>query len=245
MSGEFRFLVDGTIPVLKVHHEPRPGPAVLMLHGMTANADVQRKELWSLADAGLAAVGLDAPHHGRRQDGWLTARSSSRYTEAHAAFLHMLREAIAEIPRVIDHLIAEGHGPIGICGISLGGYTALGAAALEPRIRATVAIIASPDWAPFTGVVTEEIAELMKEAPVHRPAEVARHPLLLLNAGKDEKVSPHGARELVARVASQHPQLAGHVGHVEYPESYHAVRPDDWHDLWGRTLGFFRQHLGA
>ncbi len=41
MPDEYRFLVDGRIPVLKLHHEPRPGPAVIVLHGLGASADVR------------------------------------------------------------------------------------------------------------------------------------------------------------------------------------------------------------
>ncbi|MFP2896525.1 hypothetical protein [Corallococcus sp. 4LFB] len=61
MPAEHRFRVHGHIPVLEVHDEPRPGPAVIVLRGLSSNADAQRGELEALVKWGLAAVGMDAP----------------------------------------------------------------------------------------------------------------------------------------------------------------------------------------
>ena len=177
MPDEYRFLVDEHIPVLKLHGEPRPGPAVLVLHGLGADADTQWGELHRLAHGGLSAVGVDAPHHGARRDGWLEARAWQGPAESHAGLLRAVREAARDVSRVIDHLVREGHGPIGLVGISFGGYTALTVAMEDARVRATVAMLASPDWSPLEGAPrSEEIDELMRHAPVHRPWDCARHP---------------------------------------------------------------------
>jgi hypothetical protein len=243
MPGEYRFWIDGRIPVIKLHDEPRPRPAVVVLHGLGADVDVQRKELISIAAHGLTAVGIDAPHHGARRDGWLDEYWRLPPEQSHPRILRLVREATPEVSRVIDHLLWEGHGPIGLVGISMGAYTGLAAAAQDPRIRATVSILGSPDWAPRRGPVTDEMRELMAHAPVHRPTDVARNPLLLLNAGRDESVPPNRARDFAQRLSEQHPGLALHVSYVEYPESEHLMRPDDWNDLWRRTLGFLCRHL--
>jgi alpha-beta hydrolase superfamily lysophospholipase len=243
VPDEYRFFVDGRIPVLKLHHEPRPGPAVVVLHGLGVSADVQRHELNWLADWGMSAVGLDAPHHGARWDGMIDELGHLGPLEYHARLLRLILEATPEVSRVIDHLIDEGHGPIGLAGISLGAYTALSVASRDSRVRATVSVLGSPDWTPRDGHLTHELYELMQHAPVHRPEDCARNPLLLLNAGQDHLVPAHGSRDFVHRVHEHYPWLGQHVEYVEYPESDHFVRQQDWDDMWRCAMGFLRWHL--
>lgn len=243
MPDEYRFLVDGHIPVLKLHGEPRPGPAVLVLHGLGADADTQWGELQRLAHGGLSAVGVDAPHHGARRDGWLEARAWQGPAESHAGLLRAVRGAARDVSRVIDHLVREGHGPIGLVGISFGGYTALTVAMEDARVRATVAMLASPDWSPLEGAPrSEEIDELMRHAPVHRPWDCARHPLMLVTAGRDTIVPAHGARAFARNLWESRPG-GPPVEYLEYPESDHMMRPEDWEDSWARALGFLQRHL--
>jgi uncharacterized protein len=243
MPDEYRFLVDGHIPVLKLHVEPRPAPAVLVLHGLGANADIQRGELNLLAHGGFSAVGVDAPHHGARRDAWLDEMERLGPPESHARLLHAIREAARDVSRVIDHVVREGHGPIGLVGISFGAYTALTVAMEDSRVQATVSLLGSPDWSPREGPITEEIHELMRHAPVHRPWDCARHPLLMVNAGRDGIVPPHWARDFVRTLWQGLPGWGSHVEHFEYPESDHMMRQQDWEDSWERTLGFLRRHL--
>ncbi|MEW5742285.1 MAG: alpha/beta fold hydrolase [Myxococcota bacterium] len=238
--GEHRFLVDGVIPVLKVHHEPRPEPAVVVLHGLGASTEVQLPELSSLADAGLVAAAIDAPHHGRRRDAWLDELEKLAGGAAHLRFLELLQEAIPEVSRVIDHLQREGHHPVGLLGISLGAFTALGVARADARVACTVSILGSPDWRPLTGEPDEAMVELMRAAPVFAPEATARAPLLLMNAGRDTVVPPDASRAFAHRLTGTHP-----VEYVEFPESDHLMRPGDWTELWARALRFLRRHLAS
>jgi uncharacterized protein len=91
--------------------------------------------------------------------------------------------------------------------------------------------------------MTHAIWEMMQHAPVHRPHDLARSPLLFLNAGRDHLVQAHWARDFTWRVREHHPWLGQHVEYVEYPESDHFVRPEDWGDLWWRARNFLRWHL--
>lgn len=243
MANEHRFSVDGRIPVIKLHHEPRPGPAVIVLHGLGSSADVQRYEMNRLAEHGLSAVGVDAPHHGARWDGWVDSMGWEGPAKYHSNLLRLVLESAQDVCRVIDHLTWEGHGPIGLAGVSLGAYTALTVATWDPRVRATVSILGSPDWSHRDGHMNDELHWLMGQAPVHRPADLARHPLLLVNAGRDNLVPPHWARDFSWRVREHMPWLGSHVEYVEYPESDHFMRSEDWDDLWNRALGFLRGHL--
>jgi hypothetical protein len=243
MPDEHRFFVDGRIPVLKVHFEPRPGPAVIVLHGLGASSEVQRPELISLAHSGLTAVSMDAPHHGARRDGWLDEMDRLGLPHSHERLLQLILEAAPDVSRVIDHLVYEGHGPIGLAGISLGAYTALTVATWDARVRATVSILGSPDWTPRDGNITHEMRQLMHHAPVHRPRDLARHPLMLVNAGRDGLVPAHWARDFARRIHEHEHWPERYVEYIEYPESDHMMRPEDWEDLWKRARGFLRWHL--
>lgn len=248
MLHRHRFLVDGRIPVLKVHREPRPAAAVVVLHGLGASVDVQLRELESLAEHGLTALGVDAPHHGARRDGWLDEIGPMSPPGSHVMFLRLLLEALPEVSRTLDHLAGEGHGPFGVLGISMGAYLALAAAAADPRLAATVSILGSPSWAPREGPVTDEMRALMSRAPAHRPPDCARHPLLMMNAGRDAVVPPGlpgGPRDFVRVLEERYPSLAAHVTYVEYAESGHLMREEDWQDLWRRALGYLHAHLGV
>lgn len=235
MRSEYRFRI-GDIPVVKTHHEPRPRPAVVVLHGLGASANAQRKELESLADEGFAAVGVDAPHHGVRADGWLERMQRATAREAHALFLEHLVPAIEEIPRVVDHLAREGHGPIGLLGVSMGAYTALGAAAVDARVRATVSLLGSPDWSARSEPGFQH--PLMDRAPSRRPDALLRSPVLFVNAALDVNVPARLTRHFVEGV--RHP----HAAYLEYAHSDHFMRPQDWDDAWSKSVAFLRTHLG-
>jgi alpha-beta hydrolase superfamily lysophospholipase len=242
--AEQRYLLDGVIPVLELRARPRPRAAVIVLHGLTASSEVQRPELGVLAERGFAAVGVDAPHHGAREDAWLGLMAAARPPESQVLLVRLLQEAIPEVRRVIDHLVAEGYRSVGLVGISMGAYLALAVATEEPRVRATVSLLGSPDWSPRTGPITDELRELMRGAPSERPADCARHPLLLVNAGLDESVPARFARAFAGVVAERFPELARHVRYVEYPHSGHFMRAEDWSDAWHRTLELLSAELG-
>ena len=235
--------VDGSIPVTKIHTEPQPRPAVIVLHGLGASTEVQRPELVQLAQSEFTAVGIDAPHHGARVDGWLERMAAARLPESHVMMLKILREAVPEVQRVIDCLVAQGHSPIGLTGISMGAYVALAVATEDDRVQATVSILGSPDWSPRSGPIPDEMRALMQFAPIERPAACARRPLLLCNAGRDVWVPAQFSRGFARVVAEQYPDLSPNVRTIEYPESEHIMRPQDWKDLWVCALAFLAEHL--
>lgn len=238
-----RKLLRGRIPVLEVTIAPRPTRAVLVCHGLGAYADVQRPELERLARAGYLAVGLDAPHHGSRRDQWLDAMAAARPPESQVLLVGLVREAVAEVSLAIDELLGAGCDRVALLGVSMGAYTALAAATEDARVSATVSLLGSPDWAPRTGPVNDELRSLMSQAPAARPPELLRHPVLLVNAALDEHVPARLARAFARNVAERHPELAPRLAYVEYPESGHFMREQDWHDAWAHALGFLGEHL--
>lgn len=221
----------------------RRAPPVLVVHGLSAAKESHDKEAASLARAGFTAIAMDAPHHGARQTPLLDEIREATGAPAHAILLRMVREAAEEIPRLVDHLAAEGHGPVGIVGVSMGAYIALAAAAREPRITAVVSLLGSPDWWPRTGSPSDEVRPWLAEAPAHHPERFPPRPVLLANAGRDVNVPPDAARRFAAALRPLYSEWPERLSYEEYPESDHFMREGDWDDLWSRTLGWFGTYL--
>lgn len=218
---------------------------MLFYHGLTANKEVQDGEASSLAAHGLAAVVVDAPHHGARRSPLLDEMATARGGAAHRILLRIVDEAIREVPRLVDELLARGHSSVAIGGISMGAFIALAAAVEEPRLSAVVSILGSPDFTPKSGNVPEDLRERVARSPIHRLDAFPPRPLLLANAGRDEHVSPEPARRLYEALRSRYGDRTDLLVHREYPESTHFVREEDWRDLWAVTVDFLVRTLGA
>jgi hypothetical protein len=219
---ERRFHFAG-IPLLTLAEDGGPRPAVLFYHGLHSDKETHRKELEGLAARGFLAVGVDAIGHGERRIADLSAFLNREALMTQVAKL--LRPTVAEVPLLVHHLTSEGHGPVGLAGISFGGMAAFGAVACEPQLRAVVAILGDPTWC-------EPDLE-----------DYARTPLFAWNGGRDQHVNPRCARELLAKLRGESPD--GPFKYREYPNSDHFMEPADWEDGWTQTLAWFDQHLRA
>lgn len=120
--------LDAADAVLVEHwtHEPgAPRGTVLALHGFSMGTP--RIDAWALFASAWFARGLDValltlPFHGARTP--RGARfSGQRFAEPNPAAMHeAVRRAIYEIQLVRTWLAATGGGPVGLLGLSLGGY---------------------------------------------------------------------------------------------------------------------------
>jgi len=209
------------IPLLTIAADAAPRPVVLFYHGLHSSKETHRKELEDLARRGFLAVGVDAVGHGERCIDDLYAFLNCG--ELRRQVSKLLRPTMEELPLLVDHLIAQGYGPVGLAGISFGGMLAFGAVPREPRVRAVVAILGDPRWC----------------AP--DPSAFAHTPLLAWNGGRDQHVDPTGAREFVSELRRRNPD--GAFEYREYLESDHFMQPKDWNDGWNATLAWFEQHL--
>jgi dienelactone hydrolase len=222
-------------------------PAILFFPGLSAAKEVQDTEAQSLAEHGIAAVVVDPPHHGARRTALLDEMAGAGEEHRHRLLLRIVREAIAEVPALVDELVARRHPAVAIGGISMGAFIALGAALEEPRLAAVVSILGSPDWTPKSGRVPDDVRGAVAADPLRRADLFAPRPVLLVNAGRDENVPPEPARRLNA-VLREHPHYAARPAdlvHHEYPDSGHFVREEDWRDLWARTLAFLGRDWGV
>jgi pimeloyl-ACP methyl ester carboxylesterase len=86
--------------------------SVVLVHGLRTSATMWRGQIDVLERAGHEAIAIDLPGHGRRMD--------ERFT---------LDGAVRAITDAVD----RARHPVFLCGFSLGGYTSLHYAGLEPR----------------------------------------------------------------------------------------------------------------
>jgi pimeloyl-ACP methyl ester carboxylesterase len=119
-------------------------PLVLLLPGL----DSTKEEFWEWENVflrrGLATLSLDGP--GQGETGYRT---------------HIHANYEIAVAAALDHL--QWEGPIGLAGVSLGGYYAPRAAAFEPRVRAAAGVSG-----PFNfGEVWDERPALTKETFQH------------------------------------------------------------------------------
>lgn len=242
--------LDGAVP-LRTYAPPAgraSSGAVLLYHGLRSSMDSLAREAELIATAGITAILVDAPHHGARHSDVLASMPNALALPGHYVLLRLVREARDEIPRLVDHLCAEGYAHVAIGGVSFGAFIALAAATIEPRLAAIVSVLGSPDWTPRDGVVPADLEDVVAESPLARHDTFAPRPLLLLNGALDDNVRPAGARALADKLrplyAAAGPS-AGPLIHAEYPNTTHFPDGAVWNDMWTRCAHFLEGAFAA
>jgi len=232
--------VLGKAPALVVEPEFGHKKTVLVYPGLGTPKEVQLKEMNWLAESGYRAVAVDAPHHGERADGYLETATGSK---AHFVVMQLVQEAISEIRSIVDYCVSSFGPEIAITGISLGGYIAYGAVLADKRLQVSIPVLGSPDWKQANGKMTKKMLELSQNSPCNYPGKFPPCALLAANAGKDTSVPPIASREFLARLRSFYQTVPERIEYIEYPESEHFMREEDWIDLWRRIIGWLNRFL--
>lgn len=231
-----------TIPALMMTRQPDDvsRATILVYHGLGADKSVQRKELGWLAVAGFRAICLDLPHHGERRDNYLDRIDDLSPIEKHLAVMQIVAEGMLEIPAIVTFCLNHFQQPVGVCGISLGGFLTYGAVTADNRIQAAVPILGSPDWqAPHKGEVPIEQRALVMNAPLNFPESFPPCALFAANAGLDEHVPPEASRQFIDDLQPYYADFPERLAYQEYSQSEHFMRDADWEDVWQRVIGWF------
>lgn len=207
---------DEAIHILPCRGEVRA--SVILLHGYSSHASVHNEDGKAFVSEGIEVVMPDAPGHGHRDDGRL-AQIATLPDEPRLAAIHgIAREWIDELPGLVANCKQRGSSRIGLVGISMGGFSALGALAPPCPFAAIAAVLAAPALLDPTAITP------------------GQPPVLLGLAGRDTAVPPEPGRQFASDYGAElH----------EYPESKHFMRGEDWSDLWSRTAAFLQRHLNA
>lgn len=190
--------------------------SVVVLHGYASHAEANRGDGAAFVDARTEVVGVDAPGHGDRRDGRLEHHASLDEASRRQAIFELARQWASELPAIVEDCRRRGARHVGVVGISMGGLTALRSLHAPSPFDAVAAVLASP--------VLVDPERLTPPDP----------PLLVGIAGRDRAVPPEPCRRFA---------LSYGATLLEYPDSEHLMRGEDWHDLWSRVGAFLRHHL--
>jgi len=208
---------------------------VLHYHGFGADALRHLPELRRLARAGFLAVGVDAVGHGARRFADFEARFAAHLAER--GFREVVERSVEELPDIVDALVAQGLSDgarLGLGGVSMGGFIAYGAALRERRLRAVVAMLASPVWPGFGA-----------HSPHVRAEGLPPIALLSQLAGADEVVPPRHARELHARLTPLYAAWPERLRLVEHPGAPHLMPPRPWRQAVLEAVAWFERFVPA
>jgi dienelactone hydrolase len=215
------------IPVLIARPKgQRPAGAVLWYHSWSNDKHKSRPQLTRLARAGLLAIGVDAVGHGGRPMPKRVFRPETRVGRE-SFFFRVVAETAAEVPKVVDALLAEGLAErVALGGISMGGEMAYGAFAREPRLCAMATVLGNPCWPrpDSPHLVLEQTAP--------------PRPMLSLTARHDTVCPPRYTRQLHEKLAPHYRDVPEALAYHEYPKSAHRMRKVDKDDALGRITSW-------
>jgi len=209
--------------------------AVFFFHGLGSSKDQQQKELVSLAERGFLAIGVDNMGHGERLYPDFDQRFAGENPDFGKELLGAVAQTAQELPRLIDAYLQAGiihPDKLGVVGVSMGGYIAYAAVLAEPRLKVASVILGSPHWWEVPG-----------ESPDHYPERFFPTALLSQNAGQDNSVPAHYARDFHQTLAAYYTAAPQRQQYVEYPESGHFMRESDWNQCWERNLNWLETYI--
>jgi dienelactone hydrolase len=194
-------------------------PAVVCLHILQGNFELERITCSVLAAQGIAAIMIKLPYYGERglPDGVRALAENPKL------FVGALDQGIHDVRRTVDILASRPEvdsAAIGVVGISMGGISAATVAEQEPRIARAALILAGGNL-PYIIDHARETTDLSQRIHSLAPAErneveqaIRQHdPLryaqrlrpraeqgrvIMINASADRVIAPQCTRELAA-----------------------------------------------
>jgi uncharacterized protein len=218
--------VAGVPALLRYRESPEAAAGrgtVLFYHGFGGTKEKPGAYLSALAEAGFLAVSLDAVGHGERRYRDFDAifndeRWDASFEETETDFLRVIDETAAEVPAIIDELLARGwarEGGVGVAGRSLGGCVSYASVLADSRVRAVVSVVGSPEW-----------TLPRAHSPHHHPDGFFPAAVLSQAAQFDEHCPPGPIRAFHAALEPFYAAEPDRIAYVEYPGVRHALTPE-------------------
>ncbi len=214
--------------------------AVLLYHGFGGAKERMDAYATALAEAGFLAVSLDAVGHGERRYSdfdviFNDERWDTRFEETETDFLQLIDETAAEVPAIVDDLVARGWArgdQVGIGGRSLGGNIAYAAVLADARIRVAACIVGSPEWT------------LPRAHSPHNHLDRFFPVALLSQAAQFDEYVPAGPiRDFHARLRPWYAAEPARIQYVEYPGVGHFLTPKLNAESCQRAVAWFLRWL--
>ena len=216
--------VIGSVPATLISPASSgPQPTVLLSHGLSGDRHQLEAAQLLLAEHGFLTVAIDNVGHGDRArpevETWAWGEDSMM-----SQFLDLVDETAAELPALVDALVAEGLSDetrVGMVGLSMGGYIAYAAVGLEPRISAITAITGTPEW-----------ERPRPTSPHLRPEVYFPVAVLSQSAEMDEIVDADAAARLHSALAPFYSEEPDLLKRIVYPGSGHVLSPAHARQAW-------------
>lgn len=215
---------------------------VLFYHGFGGTKERCEPYLDVLAGAGFLAVALDAVGHGERRrpdfdEIFNDERWDREFEATETDFLQLIDDTVAEVPSIVDDLLARGwarEDRVGIGGRSLGGNIAYGAVLADRRVRAAASIVGSPEW-----------TLPRAHSPHHHPDRFFPAAVLSQAAELDEYVAAGPIRDFHTALEPWYAGELDRVCYIEYPGVGHFLTPDLNDESRARLVAWFERWLPA
>jgi dienelactone hydrolase len=211
------------LPVNLKPEDPRR-PAVIVLHILNGNYELERMLCTVLAENGVPALMFKLPYYGERGGG----QGRGQLLNDVDLFAQCLEQALLDVRRTADVLASRPEvdpGRLGVSGISLGALIAAAACGVEPRLQRAELILGGGQLQQIIATAREArgLREALAKLDAGQRARVeaalarveplnhadalkrlaARDCLLLVNAAEDEVIPPACTRALAEAVGLQ------------------------------------------
>lgn len=175
---------------------------MLVLHGLAGAKHHWLPYMFVLATRGFSVYSIDLCMHGDWDD------ASRRRELMETNFAESIRRVVYDSAKMIRKLLdgwSNVTTPIGLVGISAGGFVAHVLATEKLRFNSIVAVISSPDWTTADPTRVPEpgtplYAMLRAASPVNHAHRYAPTPLLMLNGDADMTVRHVGSIALYEKL---------------------------------------------
>jgi uncharacterized protein len=239
----------GEIPILVVAPAETQGRhLVIWITGFSGSKESVESHLRDLAREGFVALSFDPHQHGERRIEPQPELVSRVRGNIRRYFWPILARSAEEVPALIDWAVRElGVRPeVGIGGISMGGDIAVAAAAVDHRLRAVSACVATPDWMrpgsfePPGEPDAAAQADYNRRNPLTNLQAYRHRPAIAFQSGADDKqVPPDGGERFVALLRPIYDDQAERLRVNLQPATAHQFTPE----MWQESLRWFRVHL--
>ena len=224
---------------------------VIWLPGFGGTKEAMEPYLADLAKVGFVALSFDPFQHGERRIESQEALRARVVGNIRRYFWPILAQTAEETPTIIDWAITKlaVAETVGIGGISMGGDISVAAAAVDARIGAVAAGIATPDWLRPGSFEPpgqpDQVAQACydRRNPLTHLANYDHCPAISFQCGaEDQQVPPDGAQRFIAALRQ--------ASYATCPERLEAVLHSDVAHAfpkpsWDNSVQWFQQYLGG
>jgi dienelactone hydrolase len=174
--------------------KPGPFPVVVAVHGLTSNkAQVAGQLAPALAKRGFAVLALDLPRHGERPGDPRALLDVARPFQTYQLFRQIVREVRTCIDIAEERPELDTKDGVVLMGYSLGSWVNSVVGPADDRVKAMVLMVGGAHDIPVAAL---PLPQLRAFDPRSAIPHFAPRPLLMLNAKRDDVVTPAMAKRL-------------------------------------------------